>query len=154
MPRLSSFHLVLGNKNPWRPEESLVPKQELTLILHQPLAPPPPPPPPRPSDYSRDNHQALPTNNIYWLMVSGMVIPVTLYPLKDIGSCSMLTSVASGGGEFDGGDGDLRVFGFEDEEVDGGDRCGDEEEEEKGDYARREVCMAAARFGSSWLVHG
>lgn len=36
-------------------------------------------------------------------------------------------------GEFDGGDGDLRVFGFEDEEVDSGDCCSNEDEEETGD---------------------
>lgn len=46
------------------------------------------------------------------------------------------------------------MFGSEDEEVDDGDCGGDEEEEQKGDYAGSQVCMAAARLGSMWLVHG
>lgn len=45
------------------------------------------------------------------------------------------------------------MLGFEDEEVDGGDCRGNEEEEEKGEYAGREVCMTAERFGSTWVVH-
>lgn len=97
-----------GLRNFWYPNRSWL------LILHQPLTPPAL----RPSDYviissdqgiysfsssssfekSREqNHQVLPTNS-KMMLVSGMVIPVTLYPPKDIARwCSMLTSVVSGG---------------------------------------------------------